>query len=148
MMKQESADEIERDMQLAGTQHMWTASTHIAPIESPPQALSMQWDKGGGSKFVRGQPVPLSVRASEAALDEQCRATLRKLVAAGCTRANHPYSLEQFQVAEPDLHHLKRHGFVHAQASALLQPVLRSFEREKSGADVGKITVVLNVHLY
>jgi N-acetylglutamate synthase-like GNAT family acetyltransferase len=108
----------------------------------------MQWSREARLKYARKPARPLCIRADDAALDEQCRATLRKLVRAGCTRANHPYSLEQFQVAEQELRHLKQHGFVHAEASALLQPVLQSCERQKTGADVGKITVVLNVRLY
>jgi N-acetylglutamate synthase-like GNAT family acetyltransferase len=108
----------------------------------------VRWLRGSRSHHARKPDAPLAVRADDAALDEHCRATLQKLVAAGCTRANEPCSIEQFQVAEQELHHLKQHGFVHAEGSALLHPVLRSYERLRNGADVGKINVVLNVDLY
>lgn len=91
--------------------------------------------------------MPLSVWVENANVDDKCRKTLRKLIAAGCIEANIPYPLEQSQVAEQDLQYLKKHGLVHAETSALLQPVLLSYEIQKSGADVGKITVTLNVNL-
>lgn len=91
--------------------------------------------------------MPLAIRVDSAIVDHRCRETLRKLVGAGCTQANTPYSLEQFQVSEQELLHLKDHGLVHAAASALLQPIIQSCERQKAGADVGKITVILNVNL-
>lgn len=96
----------------------------------------------------RSKPdAPLSIGTDNAALDDNCRRTLRRLLAAGCMRANEVYSLEQFQVAEAELHHLKRYGLVNAQASALLHPVLQTYQVQRAGADVGKITVILNVDL-
>jgi hypothetical protein len=91
--------------------------------------------------------MPLTIQAENAPVDGYCQGVLCKLRAAGCTMAHTPYSVEQFQVAEHDLHYLKQYGFVHAEASALLQPVLLSYERQRAGADVGKLTLVLNVDL-
>lgn len=92
--------------------------------------------------------MPLLLQVDHAALDGNCRETMRKLLAAGCSKAHTAYSLEQFQVNEDELRHLKRYGFVHEEASTLLQPVILSYARIKAGADVGKLTVVLNVDLH
>lgn len=101
-----------------------------------------------GSKPPRHKPrIPLSITADDQSLDVMCRDTLRKLHSAGCTRADTPYSLEQFQVTGKELHYLQKYGLVHVEASALLHPVLQSYVVQKAGADVGKITVILNVAL-
>lgn len=91
--------------------------------------------------------MPLSIAADDQSLDVICRDTLRKLHSIGCTKAGTPYSLEQFQVTEKELRYLQKYGLVNVEASALLHPVLQSYVVQKAGADVGKITVVLNVAL-
>jgi hypothetical protein len=146
-MKQETFSDKEQNGQWSDAGDHWPSPPGAAP-EPGGQARPVH-DGTAANRPGRDRklPAPLAIQVEHADLDDACRRTLRKLLAAGCTRANTPYSLEQFQVGEQELHYLKRHGFVHAQASALLQPVILCWERQKAGADVGKLTVVLNVHL-
>lgn len=148
-MKRDDSSEMEHDVRPEGLSHALSASSHISPAGTKPlPAFLARWSHAGRSNTAGNRSVPLSIHVDDAALDDKCHATLRKLVAAGCTNANRYYSLEQFQIAEQELRYLKQHGFVHAEASALLHPVILSYERQKAGADVGKISIVLNVNLH
>ncbi|QBE66442.1 hypothetical protein [Pseudoduganella lutea] len=145
-MRHETADD-ERSEQWADSAHRWTnTSAEPREVAALPRPVP-DGARNRRSRHDRKPAAPLLVRVDDVSVDDQCRRTLRKLAAAGCIQANVPYSIEHFQVAEQDLQYLKQHGVVHAEASTLLQPMLLSYERQKAGADVGKITVILNVNL-
>ncbi|WP_221403986.1 hypothetical protein [Pseudoduganella umbonata] len=89
----------------------------------------------------------MEVAVADAPVDEACRRVMQKLLEAGCVMADVPYSLEPFQVAEPDMRYLLQHGEVYEPGTSLVMPVLQSVSVEKKGADVGKISFVLAVNL-
>lgn len=147
-MKHELADD-ERSEQQGAHSYRWDLGTNGEPMVSL-ELPSSSHSGAGERRRSRRDKIPamaFSIRSDDANVDEICRNTLHKLVAVGCIHSNVRYSLEQFQVAEKDLQHLKKYGLVHAKASTLLHPILHSYEMQKAGADVGKITVILNVNL-
>lgn len=89
----------------------------------------------------------LDVTVADAPVDEGCRRIMRKLVDQGCNAAGRRYSVEPFQVAENELRYLLRHGEVYSRGTSLVLPVLQSFQVQREGAEVGKISFVLGVNL-